>query len=282
MPPIKKIIRDAIEVRHALHEHRRATRDELKNALKAMVNSGKRARAVASEDKEARRTAILDAAEQLFSTNHALANVADVAVAAGLAKGTVYLYFETKEEIYLAIHMRHVERFFTTLIDRMAEPRSFDYGEMESLAHEHMIGNRNYMPLCATCMGFGSHGISDETGAAFQQALGGWIVTAGAGLEKHFPNMDRGEGVRLLKHSYAVMIGLYHLLGERGEESKAVRQPSLPGIGSYEDEAFIALSRYWAHVTRTPSASASATGERAQSTDSKNVKRGRQSVIKTK
>jgi AcrR family transcriptional regulator len=251
MPPIRKIIRDAIEARHALHEHRRATRDDLKHALKAMVHSGKRARAVASEDKVARRSAILDAAEQLFSSNHALANVADVAVAAGLAKGTVYLYFETKEEIYLAIHMRHVERFFTTLIDRLNDPRAFGYDEMEALAHEHMIGNRNYMPLCATCMGFGSHGISQETGAAFQQALGGWIVTAGAGLEKRFSKMDRGEGVRLLKHSYAVMIGLYHLLGERGEQHTPIQRPSLPGIGSYEDEALIALSRYWAHVTRT-------------------------------
>ena len=54
-------------------------------------------RAVAVADKEERRNAILDAAEALFNEQPSrVANVAEVAETAGLAKGTVYLYFPAR------------------------------------------------------------------------------------------------------------------------------------------------------------------------------------------
>jgi AcrR family transcriptional regulator len=43
-----------------------------------------------------------------------MANVAEVAEAAGLGKGTVYLYFPSKEEMLLALHERHVTKFFAS------------------------------------------------------------------------------------------------------------------------------------------------------------------------
>ena len=56
----------------------------------------------ALEDKVARRTAILKAASKLFTAGTgSLPTAAEIASAAGLAKGTVYLYFRSKEEITL-------------------------------------------------------------------------------------------------------------------------------------------------------------------------------------
>jgi AcrR family transcriptional regulator len=259
MPPIKKIIRDVIDAHQEHHRARHAAKDEFKQSIKAVLSAAKSprgdargtARAMGTDDKEARRSTILDAAERLFMQNHALANVADVAEAAGLAKGTVYLYFQTKEEIYFALHLRHVEGFFTTLITRLADPRAFDFLQMAEMAREHMIADRTYMPLCATCMGFSEKSVPVELYELFDRKLIGWITEAAAGLEKHFPKLPKGEGVRLLKHSYAMMIGLYHLLGTRGPEHPTVGQ-NLPGIGSYEDEAMIALDRYWSQVTGEP------------------------------
>ena len=51
-----------------------------------------------------RRERILDAAIQVFGKKgFAGANVADIAEAANIGKGTVYLYFKSKEEIFSAI-----------------------------------------------------------------------------------------------------------------------------------------------------------------------------------
>ncbi len=61
-------------------------------------------RAFAPQDKEDRRQSILTAAGQLFLAGHGeLPSVAQIAISAALAKGTVYLYFRTKEEIYTAL-----------------------------------------------------------------------------------------------------------------------------------------------------------------------------------
>ena len=58
-------------------------------------------------EKEQRRNDIIDAAERVFF-NKGLENATmdDVAEHAELSKGTLYLYFKSKEELYLAIHLR--------------------------------------------------------------------------------------------------------------------------------------------------------------------------------
>lgn len=210
----------------------------------------RRARAIDGEDKEARRQAILDAAERLFAERHELANVADVAIAAGLAKGTVYLYFTTKEEIYLALHLRHEAAFFTALIQMLQEATPFQFERLFALTRQHMIDDPTHMALGALCIGFAPNAVPPEAGLAFQTQLTNWLLTAGAGLERHLPRLAPGEGVRLLKHSYALMIGLFSLRNERNASD--VKCPVLPGLGTYQQEASLALIRYWAHVAGIP------------------------------
>jgi AcrR family transcriptional regulator len=205
-----------------------------------------RVRARDGDEKKTRRQTILNAADTLFAEQQELANIADVAVTAGLAKGTIYLYFQSKEEMYLALHLRHVEHFFSRLIARLKSDQSFPFSELQSLVQTHILGAKTYLPLGACCIGFGAGAVPSESRAYFQSRLTEWLVEAGNGLERHFPKLPRGEGVRLLKHSYAIMVGLHSLLGrEPGGESKC---PPIGGMGSFQEEAALALMRYWAHV----------------------------------
>ena len=255
MPPIKKIIRDVIDAHHAHHAARgldtSCGKARIKALLRGASDGGKRVRALDGDDKEARRQAILDAADELFAQRHSLANVADVAEAAGLAKGTVYLYFQSKEEIYLALHSRGVEHFFSSLIERLADRDRgpFTFSEMRALASAHLLDAPTYMPLGACCIGFAANAVPLAAAMQFQSSMTTWLTTAGAGLERHFPALAQGEGVRLLKHSYAMMIGMYSLM--RGEASGDPKCPRIPGMGSYQEEALLALTRYWTQVTGT-------------------------------
>ena len=62
-------------------------------------------------EKQQRRNDILDAAERVFfSKDFKEATVDDVAAEAELSKATRYLYFESKEDMYLAVHMRGMNR----------------------------------------------------------------------------------------------------------------------------------------------------------------------------
>src|ERR671912_253682 len=95
-----------------------------------------RTRAVLAEDKQERQQAILDAAERLLRRSpERVANVAEVADEAGLAKGTVYLYFPSKEELLLALHERHVDAFFRTVIDALESDAAVGIDDMLELTH---------------------------------------------------------------------------------------------------------------------------------------------------
>src|SRR5215212_6174249 len=90
-----------------------------------------RTRAMGSEDKEVRRQALLDAAERLYLAHpDRVASVSEVAQAAGVAKGTVYLYFPSKEEMLLALHERHVAHFFAELMKRLARPERATFDDV--------------------------------------------------------------------------------------------------------------------------------------------------------
>lgn len=59
-----------------------------------------------------KRDAILDAARAVFSRDgYAASSVDDVAVEAGIGKGTIYLYFKSKEDLYLAALARDIRAF---------------------------------------------------------------------------------------------------------------------------------------------------------------------------
>jgi AcrR family transcriptional regulator len=260
MPPLKKIIKDAIVLHDEHHRNRDRSRRSHphcpKEKLRAFIE-GKRVRAVDAADKEVRRASILDAAERLFTDSKAFANVSEVARAAGLAKGTVYLYFQTKEEMYLALHMRNAGEFFNELIADLesgsphGEKKAIDFGYMRALVVKHMLSNPNYFPLVACCVGLPSHSVPAESALATKQLLESWLLRAGAGLERHFPELELGGGVRLLNHSYALMIGLFHLVGEH---QHAPQRPHNIGLASFRDEVLMGLSRYWeAVIGRDPS-----------------------------
>jgi AcrR family transcriptional regulator len=63
------------------------------------------------EPPEVRREQLLDAAAQVFlDRGLAQATIADVAEAAGLAKGTVYLYFDSKSALLTALRARYTSQ----------------------------------------------------------------------------------------------------------------------------------------------------------------------------
>jgi AcrR family transcriptional regulator len=171
-----------------------------------------RQRAIQAVDKEERRHAILDAAERMFiNYPDRLANVSEVADAAGLAKGTVYLYFPSKEELLLALHERNSDRFFSVLIERLETREAVSIDDILAITHEYMVRSPTYLPLAGMCLGTMEKSISPEAAMGFHERMAGRLGRAGAGLERHFARLTPGQGVMLLMHSYGLIIGLWQL-----------------------------------------------------------------------
>src|SRR5512147_2308138 len=80
-------------------------------------------RALGAEDKSARRAAIVAAAEALLHRDPAATFSVDaLARRAGLAKGTVYLYFHTREEVLLALHEQQLHSLLDVLARALERP----------------------------------------------------------------------------------------------------------------------------------------------------------------
>jgi AcrR family transcriptional regulator len=204
-------------------------------------------RAIALEDKEERSNAILDAAEALYLEHpDRIASVAEVAGAAGLAKGTVYLYFPSKEEMLLALHERHVGQFFAHLVQLLDNGKRVDFEDVLAIARKHIIRVPGYLSLTSRCFGMMDREIPLATAIAFKERIAASLAAAGAGLERHFHALDPGGGAVLLLNSYGLIVGLWQLLHPNKRFGKALERPGLRVLRrDYERDVEAALRALW-------------------------------------
>ena len=171
-----------------------------------------RQRAIQAEAKQERHYAILDAAERLLERSpERIASVAEVAEEAGLAKGTVYLYFPGKEELLLAVHERGLDAFFNALIELLDGDAPVAFDDILALTHAHLVEPALRLPLAARCFGMMAQSIPAAAAGAFRLRMFERLNRAGAGLERHFPALGSGRGMLLLRHSYALIVGLWQM-----------------------------------------------------------------------
>ena len=82
-------------------------------------------RARSAEQKALRRQAVLQAAEAYFQeVGYEAFSMAQLAKKAGLVKGTLYLYFKTREELFLTLYEQSLSRWSQVFIRDLSEPMS--------------------------------------------------------------------------------------------------------------------------------------------------------------
>jgi len=93
-------------------------------------------RARSTEQKMLRRRAVLEAAEMyFFEVGYEAFSMSKLAKNAGLAKGTLYLYFQTREELFLTLYEQSLIRWSQVFIDDLSD----------SMTSKHTL--KNYLAL---------------------------------------------------------------------------------------------------------------------------------------
>ena len=181
-------------------------------------------RAVQAEDKAARRAAILKAAEGLIArAPETFASVAQVAQEAGLAKGTIYLYFRTKEEIVLAVHAQHSERLFEAM-DALLSAHVTDL-QPEHMADEFcafVTANPIFLHVGAACHSSFQRNIDAGVMLAFRTRIAARLAQFGPLLEARFGQLSRGDGVALLNATYALALGMWLVCDPTQKKAKGL------------------------------------------------------------
>ncbi|PID56620.1 hypothetical protein CSB45_10320 [candidate division KSB3 bacterium] len=82
-------------------------------------------------EKQARQDAILEAAQEIFFAKGLdQATIDEVAERAELSKGAIYLYFKSKEELYISVLLKGLDILIMQLREVKAHPRGKSAGEI--------------------------------------------------------------------------------------------------------------------------------------------------------
>ncbi len=209
-------------------------------------------RARKEEDKQARRDAILDvAATMLGRREFASITMAEVARRCGLAKGTLYLYFGSKEELFLATLERELAAWFDALGEQLARRGNVDANAFGRLVARSLRERDTLTDLLTLLHAVLERNVDPEAALAFKRVLKDKLVHGGAVLQRVMPRLPPGGGVRLLVRIHALVVGLRQMADPPPNIAEVLRRDELAVLRiDFESElaaAIASLIRGMAH-----------------------------------
>jgi AcrR family transcriptional regulator len=203
-------------------------------------------RARQPEEKEERRNAILTAAEGLLDLHSSsLPSVAEIAAAAGLAKGSVYNYFRTKEEVYLGVLAAGLLRWLGALDAQLSRENStideilnvyVDFCEAEPLT----------MRLACLASTVLEENISEELAYQFKSHLADGVRMISAKLQQKNTHFDTASAQALFLSSYALTLGIWQLSHPAPVIDKVTEAPQTQILKpQFRFTLFNALNQLW-------------------------------------
>jgi len=172
-----------------------------------MTVSQLKKRAVAPEHKTARRDAIVRAAEELSARSPAF-SMEQLGRRAGVAKGTLYLYFGTREEVLLAVHEKQTHELFDVVERSLAAPAPTGESVVRA-GLRYLRAHPEFYPLAGNCRGMLDTNVSTEAAFAFKDGISKRLALLGMRIEQIYPRLRGGEGAALLMNCYALIVGLW-------------------------------------------------------------------------
>jgi TetR/AcrR family transcriptional regulator, cholesterol catabolism regulator len=166
-----------------------------------------RTRAVTESLKQERREALLAAAEQLFaSRDYREVSMAEIAEKAGVAKGTVYLYFDTKEALFLDLVSQGMQAWMDdALVLLDGAERGVD--DFASSIAQTLAQRPRLIRLLALLHAVLEHNTDARTLRAFKHRLLALTTTLGERLERSLL-LTSGLGPRVVLSMHAAVVGL--------------------------------------------------------------------------
>lgn len=171
--------------------------------------------AMTDDAKQQRRSGFITTARQLFSAKHNLPTVADIASAAGLAKGTVYRYFHSKEEIFIALLQDDFQALFGALDAHIATLPGDNIAAAKTFARLYcgQIQRRpTLLPLAAMLNAVLEQNLPAPVLRQFKQLLATALDQLGQALANRVTAISATDASRLLLHTYGLTLGLWQAL----------------------------------------------------------------------
>ena len=182
-------------------------------------------RARDDEQRRQRRRAILEIASELIAReSFPDINMAEVARRAGLAKGALYLYFRTKEALFLTLTETSLDAWFERVEREMTGRMT--QGEAARILSAAIVATPLLPRLLGILHTVLEHNIGDAHVLKFKRFLGTHVVGFGKQLDAAL-RWPRGSGAAALVRVHAVVIGLHHMASPSPAVRRALKHDDL-------------------------------------------------------
>ncbi len=182
------------------------------------------------DERTQRRVHLLAKARSLFRASRQLPSVAAIAEAAAVAKGTVYLSFSSKEEIFIALLEESFSGLLAQLIPvlaRLRAPAGVAAAQFANAYTRMVSGDPDLVPLAAMANAVLEQNLPLSALLTFKEGLAHGLGNAADALSQSALRIDRDRSVDLLLRTWSMTLGLWQALDYPAEVRPYLRRLSL-------------------------------------------------------
>ncbi|MCK6606630.1 MAG: TetR/AcrR family transcriptional regulator [Ignavibacteriaceae bacterium] len=185
-----------------------------------------RTRAITESQKNERIKAILTSAEKLFLyRNFNSITVQEIAADAGLAKGSVYSYFTTKESVYLALLEREFADWFKSFNEAVSGAEAgTDPRFLSDIITKTFSGRELFLSLTAILHTLLEENLPGDDIFKFKLFLISGIAGSSEILESRISYLTAGEGRKVLVTLYALILGVRQISAPSAAALKVISE----------------------------------------------------------
>lgn len=166
-------------------------------------------------EKVERKNDILLSAEKVFLANKAdLTKISVDAIVknADLSKGTFYLYFKTKEEVYLDLLEKLFEEWFDSMKKAFrALKRNPEISQIVSALITYVLEHEYFIKLLSISTTVIERNINSDRLYTYKIKLQQMIFDLAEIIESRVTTIEIGQGAILLMRSYAILLGTWQV-----------------------------------------------------------------------
>lgn len=158
----------------------------------------------------ARREEIVDACEELYKTmSFKEITIKEIGNVTSFTRTSIYNYFQTKEEIFLALLKREYELWIAYLREAMEQHERMDKDEFAAMLAHSLDERAQLLKILSMNHYDMETGSRPEHLTAFKVVYGESIRTVTECLNKYFPEMTVSEKQDFIYTFFPFMFGIY-------------------------------------------------------------------------
>ena len=179
----------------------------------------------------ARKEEIIQACAKLNETmSFKEITIKEIGAATSFTRTSIYNYFETKEEIFLALLQKEYELWAEALTAVMEQTETMPRDELARTLARTLTDRPRLLMLLSMNLYDMEANSRPERLAEFKVAFGASLKTVEQMLEKYVPGMDQAARQRFLYAFFPFIYGIYPYTSVTEKQKQAMAQAGLPYV----------------------------------------------------